>query len=176
LWWRKYSSYGQYCYCGNIIDLDKSSVKDIFDDTETDSVTSLELKDTTSEKHTEMPYYAAINEISTKLISFLHMEEKLKQVSYANNVFLILVWKASHLVHYLWDKLPKVLLQLVKMTCRNGHVVKIVPKMINKIDKWNMKIFVAKYKWLLLMWVLDKGLNGMAVVTTLAIGYTFYAG
>jgi len=60
-----------------IIDLDKNSIEDIFKENDTDSVTSVELEDSTSEINTEMPY-SAISEISNKLISFLDMKEKIK--------------------------------------------------------------------------------------------------
>jgi len=108
--------------------------------------------------------YAAISELSNKLISFPDIKKLnllCKQCIFETSMEGISSGTLSV------RQITYGIATVVKMTCRNGHVVEIVPKMINENDKWDTKNVAANYKLLLLMQLLGKGLKGMAIITAL---------
>jgi len=152
----------------NVVDMDDSSVEDIFEETDTESIESTETG--TNENPIEIVpdlSYTTVNEQSSKLISFPEKKQKLesgflcKTCVYENNDkgmtdSTITVKQRTYGIA-----------TVIKISCVNNHVVEIVPDMVDDNKTHNTKNFVANYKLLLLMQLLGKGMTGMAIVTAL---------
>jgi len=150
----------------NVVDIDESSVEDIFEETDTESIESTGTNENPIENIPDLSY-ATVNELSTKLVSFPILKEKLesgflcKTCIYENNNkrmtdSTITVKQRTYGIA-----------TVIKITCGNNHVVEIVPDMIDDNKSHNTKNFVSNYKLLLLMQLLGKGMTGMAIVTAL---------
>ena len=61
----------------NVIDIDESSVEDLFEETDTESIDSMVTNGNSTETIPDLSY-ATVNELSTKLVSFPVLKEKLE--------------------------------------------------------------------------------------------------
>jgi len=59
----------------NVIDIDESSVEDLFEETDTESIVSMDTNGNSIETIPDLSY-ATVNELSTKLVSFPVLKQK----------------------------------------------------------------------------------------------------
>jgi len=77
----------------NIIYNDKSIVKDLFKEADTESVGSTDTKENITQTVPDMSY-ATVNELSAKLISFFVLKQKLEGDFYSKHVFMKIILRA----------------------------------------------------------------------------------
>ena len=81
----------------NVVDIDESSVEDLFEETDTESIESTDTNGNSTETIPDLSY-TTVNELSTKLVSFPVLKQKLESGSYVRHVYMRMTIKEHLLV------------------------------------------------------------------------------
>ena len=124
----------------NVVDMDDSSVEDIFEETDTESIESTETG--TNENPIEiLPdlSYTTVNEQSNKLISFPVLKQKLESGFLCKTCVYKNDNKGTSSSTITVKQRTYGIVTVIKISCENNHVIEIVPDMIDENKTYNTK-------------------------------------
>jgi len=145
---------------------DNNIDNDIFPESDVESMTS----ETTTKCTTEYkkPTYAAMSEISNKIISFPELKKKVEGDFLCKKCIFTHGMDGISMSTLSVREQTYGIATVLKISCGNNHTVDIIPERIDHTaPRHSTKNFVINYKFLILMQLLGKGLKTISIVVAL---------